>query len=206
MRGTMKEAASRGRETRRGDRPISRRDAVARLGLIAAAAAAGCTPLRIALRGYPESFETDPERVDRTLRAFVTAVIPGAPEDDPDLVRAFYDEELSALARYRNFLAADLSERAARRYGESRFHRLGLAERTRVIRDGLAADATTRRLYEGAIFLSQVACYSGIYDDEKGCPLIEFEGRFRPRPLAQLTYADPESYLAPPLTADGNYA
>ena len=41
-------------------------------------------------------------------------------------------------------------------------------------------------------------------DDEGGCPLIGFEGRFRMRPLAELSYPDPESFLPGALTTDGN--
>lgn len=191
--------------TTTGER-IGRREALGRLGLLAAGLAAGCTPLRVVLKDYPETFETDDRLVDATLRAFVTAVIPGAPPDDPDLVRAFHDRELSKLPEYRAFLAADLCRRSTRRYGVPRFGELGPEQRTRVIRDGIEADATTRRLYEGAIFLAQVSCYAGIYDDERGCPLIEWEGRYRPRPLSQITYPNPEAFLARAATRDGNYA
>lgn len=185
---------------------ITRRHAVARLALLGAGFVAGCTPLRIALKGYPETFETDERLVDATLRAFVTAVIPGASADEPNLVRAFYDDELSELSRYRGFMVSDLCRRAARRYGIARFAALDEAQRTRVIRDGIAGDPTTRRLYEAAIFLTQVSFYAGIYDDERGCPLIEWNGRYRPRPLSEIGYPNPERYLAAAATRNGNYA
>lgn len=184
---------------------ISRRDAVGRLALLTAGIAAGCTPLRIVLKGYPEAFETDDELVDATLRAFVATVIPGAPVDDPNMVRAYYDRDLSPLPKYRGFLAADLCSRAARRYGVPRFAALAVEERSRVIRDGIEASGTTRRLYEASIFLAQVAFYAGIYDDERGCPLIEWEGRYRPRPLSEISYPHPEAYLAAAATQNGNY-
>ncbi|MFQ5678380.1 MAG: hypothetical protein ACE5HP_02885 [Gemmatimonadota bacterium] len=185
--------------------PISRRDAVARLGALGAVLVAGCTPLRVVLKGYPERFETDAHLVERTLRAFVVTVVPAVSEDDRGLVRAFYDEDLSPLAKYRGFLAADLAARAFRRFGHSRFDDLETPQRTRVILDGLRGDGTTRRLYEGAIFLTQVAVYAGIYDDERGCPEIEWEGRYRPRPWSEITYPEPESFLGRSLTSDGNY-
>ena len=68
---------------------IPRRQALHQLGLIAAGLAAACTPVRVLVSAYPQAFDDDDELVDRVLRAFVTAVIPGAPADDPDLVRAY---------------------------------------------------------------------------------------------------------------------
>ncbi len=70
---------------------IPRRQALHQLGLIAAGLAAACTPVRVLVSAYPQAFDDDDELVDRVLRAFVTAVIPGAPADDPDLVRAYTD-------------------------------------------------------------------------------------------------------------------
>ena len=68
--------------------------------------------------------------------------------------------------------------------------------------EGLGADATTRKLYRGAIYLTQVANYAGIYDDT-GCPMIEFSGRYRG---AKVSYEHPESFLPEPLTPAGNAA
>ena len=183
---------------------LSRRDAVRRLALLATGlAAAGCTPMRVVLRLYPEDFDREPDLVDRMLRAFVAAVIPGAPIDDPSLLRAYHDPYYR-LDQYTGFLAADLCSRAERRFGHSAFDELSLEERARVIQDGLAADATTARLYNGAIFLAQVAFYGGIHADENGCPLIGFEGAYRFRGLDTVTYPDPGRFLARAITADGN--
>src|SRR5262245_45801705 len=86
---------------------LPRRDALKMLGLLGvAAAASGCTPLRIALRAYPRLYDTDPAVTTGILRAFVTAVIPGAPENDPHLVRAFADPALP-FAPYRAYFASD---------------------------------------------------------------------------------------------------
>src|SRR5438045_9801048 len=70
---------------------ISRRQALRQLGLVAAGLTAACTPMRVLVSAYPQAFDDDDGLVDRVLRAFVTAVIPGAPADDPDLVRAHTD-------------------------------------------------------------------------------------------------------------------
>jgi hypothetical protein len=153
----------------------------------------------------PPRLRHDPALVDRVLRAFVAAVIPGAPVDDATLVRAYHDPYYR-LAKYTGFLASDLCGRARRLLGNGAFDELSIEARTRVIQDALAADATTARLYNGAIFLAQVAFYGGIYDDDRGCPLIGFEGAYQFRGPEAITYPEPERFLGRAMTPDGNPA
>lgn len=182
---------------------VSRRDVIRSLGLMAAGLAAGaCAPLRILTRSFPAEFKHRPDVVDRVLRAFVSTVIPGADPDAADLTRAYVDPGYP-FARYAEFFASDLARRAHDRFGEHAFDRLTINQRTVVIRDGLAADGTTRKLYQGAIYLAQIAFYGGIYDDDAGCPLIDFPGRYRGDPV---TYADAHQFLPPAQTPGGNYA
>lgn len=184
---------------------LTRREALWRLGaVLAGAAAAGCTPLRIALKAYPEDFTPDGDLVERTLRAFVLTIVPGAPADDPNLTRVFADR-FHPFGPYRAFFASDLCRRAIERFGAP-FDGLDPVRRTTVVQRGLQGDATTRRLYAGAILLAQIAVYAGIYDDTRGSPLIDFEGRQRFRGFDALTYPDPERFLAAAQTADGNFA
>jgi hypothetical protein len=184
---------------------ITRRHVLKQLGLIAAGLAAACTPARVLVNAYPQTFDDDPELVDRVLCAFVTAVIPGAPADDPDLVRAFSDRDYP-FAEFAAFFAADLTRRGERCFGEPAFERLTLEQRAAVIRDGLVADATTRKMYNGAVTLAQIAFYAGIYDIQKGCALIGFEGGYHWHPLSDITYPEPALFLAAALTPDGNAA
>ncbi len=167
--------------------------------------AVGCTPLRILLRAYPHEFDDDHRLVDRVMRAFVSTVIPGAPVEGPNVVRVFLDEYYP-FAPYCSYFVYDLCRRSRERYGVGRFDRLDLEQRTRVVRDGFAADETTRRLYNGAILLAQLSFYAGIYDESEGCPLIDFPGRFQVVPKGRLSYASPARYLARQATVDGNYA
>ncbi len=170
-------------------------------GWAAALAGAACTPLRIVTRSFPAAFKDDPLLVRRALRAFVTAVIPGIDPTHPDVPRALLDRRYP-FARYAGFFASDLSQRAERLFG-SEFDGLTVAQRTAVIEDGLASDSTTRQLYRGAIYLTQVSIYAGIYDDDTGCRLIDYCGRYRGEATS---YEDPDRFLAPPLTANGNWA
>lgn len=185
--------------------PIARRDALHRLSVLAAGLASACTPLRIVLHDYPRSFDTDAECTERVLRAFVLTVIPEADAGDPNLARAFGDLELP-FAAYRGFFVSDLCSRSEARTGDAAFERLSQSKRTAVVRDGLAADGTTQRLYTGAILIAQASYYAGIYDDAGGCPLIDFDGTYLFRGIAAITYPDPERFLSWPLTRDGNWS
>jgi hypothetical protein len=182
---------------------IARREALRRLGTMTAGLASACTPLRIVLHDYPSVFDAE-EASDRVLRAFVLTVIPEAEAGDPNVLRAFRDPDLR-FAPYRGFFVSDLCQRAAARTGES-FDRLSQAGRMAVVQEGLAADATTERLYSGAILVVQASYYGSIYDDKRGCALIDFEGAYQFRGIAAVTYPDPERFLSWPLTANGNCA
>lgn len=184
---------------------ITRRAALRSLGLLALGATVGCTPLRVVLNRHPRALDEDGDLEDRVLRAFLATVIPGADTDGPDAVRVFHDPAYP-FARYAKFFAGDLCRRAAARSGGVTFDRLSPAERTAVVQEGLDADGTTRKLYGGAIYLIQIATYAGIYDAERGSPLIDFEGRYRFRGVAANCHPDPDRFLAPSLTAAGNYA
>jgi len=181
---------------------MERRDVVRCLAwVIAGTAAAACTPFRIITRAFPEEFKRDRALVKATLRAFATAVIPRAHSDTSDPARALLDHRYP-LARYAPFLASDLAQRSERRYGTPAFTTLTLEQRTAVIAEGLSADATTRKLYRGAVYLTQIAVYAGIYDDAAGCALIGFSGRYRG---GQISYENAAVFLPAPLTSTGNY-
>jgi hypothetical protein len=181
---------------------VTRRQALRSIGLLAAGTLAGCTPVRIALKWAPANYSGGAPLVDRVLRAFVATVLPGADPQRLECARVFVDANYP-FASYASTFAADLSSRAHHSYGAPNFALLGPAERTAVVQAALRADAATRKLYTGAIFLAQVAFYSGFYDDG-GCSLIGFEGRFRSRPVNELGYADPAAYMARATSRNGN--
>lgn len=183
---------------------ISRRAALKNLAVLAAAGVgAACTPLRMGLRLAPGGFDDDKALVDRVLRGFATAVVTGASADHPNLVRHFYDDDYP-LAKYRGYLAADLCQESVDRFGTPAFDRLPLAHRTKIIESKLARGGVTRRLYGGAIYLTQIACYAGIYDPDRGSPLIDFDGRCRNPSVADSTYPMPHRFLSHETTPDGN--
>jgi hypothetical protein len=105
------------------------------------------------------------------------------------------------FAAYASLFASDWV-RAQDRFAAP-FDALTLEQRTAVILAGLDADGTTRKLYRGAIYLTQVAIYAGIYDDAAGCALIGFPGRYRG---GAISYDDPAAFLPKPRTSRGNVA
>jgi hypothetical protein len=142
---------------------------------------------------------------DEVLRAFVATVVPGAPVSDPNLIRVFEDDYYP-LARFRGALIADLCQRSDRMFNMKMFSWLGADQRTQVIQNAISSHSVTRQLYEGAIFLTQISCYAGIYDAAGGCELIDFPGANKLVPAAEQTYPAQGRYLASSLTTNGNYA
>src|SRR5215471_18084092 len=175
------------------EQTIARREALRRLGLVAAGLGAACTPLRIVVHDYPDAYDAEAATA-RVLRAFALTVIPAAEAGDPNLIRVFSDPDLM-FARYRGFFVSDLCRRSSTRTGDAAFDRLSQADRVAVVQEGLGADATTRRLYGGAILIVQASYYAGIYDDVHGCALIDFDGAYRFRGVQAITYPDPERFL-----------
>lgn len=183
----------------------SRREAIRLLaGGLAALAMAACTPATIVLKAYPETYRPGSDATERALRAFIGTVVPGLTPAEVKAVTALLDP-FYPLARYADFLASDLDRRSLGEF-ELPFHGLAPARRIAVLNGALAGDATTKKLYTGAIFLTQAAVYGGIQDDRAGCRLIGFPGANRLPSATELSYGDKQRFLAPPRSIDGNPA
>jgi hypothetical protein len=179
---------------------VNRRDALKSMSVLALGALVGCTPLRLALR---TDHISDVDDADEILRAFVTTVVPLADPAEPELTRAFYDPEFG-FPRCSGFFVKDLRDRAKDRFGGIPFTALSADQRAEIVRDGLDAGGLRSRVYTGAVFLSQVSFYAGIYDDRRGCPAIDFDGRNRGFDDDDLTYPEPDRFFGAQLSADGN--
>lgn len=187
-------------------RRVPRREVLRALGLFGAASLVGaCTPARIVMGWYPGEFKRDDRLVRRTLAGMADAIVPGSGLPEAELARPFFDERFP-LHEFRGYLASDLAARSRDRFGDERFETLDRDDRVQVIDGGLSAGGTTRRLYEGAIFLTQLAFYAGIYEATGGCPQIDFDGAYHPVPPADLTYHDPARFLAREAGTNGNHA
>lgn len=168
---------------------MTRREFAARLALLGGALLSGCSAVRAVLHSYPSRYDTDAAQRERVLRAFVTTVIPGAPEEDPNLARAFTDRGFP-FHEHCGFFVNELCSRSA---GE-RFDLLDLRARTRVVTGAMRADAIVARLVRGAVDVSQAAYYGGIYEPG-GCALIDLPG---PTVFSrdELYHADAERFRA----------
>lgn len=186
-------------------RRISRIEFLKQMALVSGAVLVGCSPVKVLLKAYPGKFDTDSALVDRILRAFVVTVIPGAPVDQDDLVR-IYTDEFYPFRNYCGFFAADLVQRSDDLFGTEKFEELTLEQRTAVIQNGLTADSTVHQLYTAAIFMAQVSFYGSIYNDDRGCALIDFQGTNTGFTPDEMCYNNVSPNLAREITVTGNYA
>ena len=185
---------------------VSRRAMLGRLGVVVlgAAAATGCAPTFVINALYPEAGQLDDTTVARTLRAFVETVLPDAAE--PELVARLFAEPALKFADYRRAFVADLRRRSLELNGTEQYEVLAPGERRDVVKAGLDSGAISGRLYNGAVFLTQVVFYGGLWHPQGACPCIGFMGPYVFQGYAALTYPDPDTYLPGCLTSDGNPA
>ncbi len=183
----------------------SRRQAIRMLaGGVAALAMGACTPATIILKSYPEQYRRGTVATRRALCAFTATVVPGLTPAEAQAVTALEDP-FYPTAKYCDFLASDLDRRAMHRH-ERLFSTLDLPQRTAIVRQALDGDATARKLYTGAVFLTQAAVYGGIDDDTSGCRLTGFPGGNHFVDPALSSYPDTRRFAARVTSRDGNPA
>lgn len=181
---------------------LDRRRLIALLAVATAGLAApGCIPLDRLLSRYRSMLGDDPELETSIYRGLVDAVVPGLDAgtlDSPNLTRVFFDEDLP-FAPYHLDLSAHLCKSARRHFDDWRFDELNPAERRQVVRLGLNGGRLVGRLYAAGVFITQVATYAGIYDDDRGCAMIEYPGRNQLLNWGRMCYQD----LRVSYTSDG---
>lgn len=183
---------------------ISRLDFLKRITFSFGILATSCTPVKILLNTHDDKYDEDKNLKSKILAAFVTTVIPGADPDDEENYKIFCDDYYP-FHKYCVFFVSDLCIKSKKLFGTESFYDLSLEQRTEVIQAGLEDDFTTARLYTAAIFISQVSVYCSIYNDEKGCSLIDYSGAYGFM-NAEMYYAEPSGYLAIEMTSTGNYS
>ncbi len=157
-------------------RMLSRRKAIHQIMLSAAAISmASCAPLSLTLNSG-----RDPEPgSEATLRAFLQTVVPGTPED-ADL--SCYTNQIFGFDKYVRGFTDDLNRRSENHF-RARFAKLGNDQRQTIIKSGLEAGKIISMLYTGAVFLTQIAVYTGMTNQFQGCPLIDFDGNYQAKPV-----------------------
>ena len=183
---------------------ISRLDFLKKISLSLGVLITSCTPVNILLNTHDDKYDEDSNLKVKILQAFVTAVIPGTDPDNPDLCKIFCDDYYP-FHKYCGFFISDLCSKSKKLFGSECFYDLSFEQRTEVIQSGLDDDSTTKRIYTAAIFITQVSIYCSIYDDEKGCNLIDFHGSYGFMDTS-MYHTNPQVYLAKEITPTGNYS
>jgi len=173
--------------------------AAAALPLASGSGMIGCSTMRLAGGLLPGAARGARRRADAVLGAFCRTVVPVAPGQEAPVMRV-YDDATFPLARRVPLLVRDLDARA----GERGFDRLSAAEQRRIVVAGTEARGPIGRIYRGAVLLTQAAFYASIYDDEAGCPAIDWPGAGALPEPEELTYPHPEAFLGSASGADGN--
>lgn len=190
------------------DRPtgrtmLGRRAALKRLaGAALAVCTAGCSRGMLLGMLYPEAGALAEDDVSASLTAFVDTVVPGVTR--PARIAALMQDPGLPFAEFGRPMAADLARRAALLGGSARFEDLTRAQRTALVREAIEGGGVSARICNGAVLFAQAAVYGGLASDDGSCGITGFEGPFRFRGYAEQTYPDPERFLPPPTSSDGN--
>ena len=120
----------------------------------------------------------------RGLRALVETVCPRPSPARQDALRILQDDAYP-LAWIIVLVVAGLDARA-HDVGAADFASLAPDERHAALADATASGASM--LYEGAIYLTQIGYFAGVYHPERGSPTIGFEGAFTLRAPAPGPY------------------
>jgi hypothetical protein len=201
---TTKIFQAKNKNMQNGSQVISRHDFLKQIAFSAGFLITSCTPVKILLNTHENKFDNDTDLKQKVLSAFVGAVIPGSDNCDPNSLKIFCDEYYP-FHKYCGFFISDLCAKSKNLFGTENFYDLSLQEQTELIQAGLDDDAVTSRIYSAAIFISQVSVYCSIYDDKKGCELIDFPGSYA-FVDAEMHYQNSQLYLAAELTSTGNYS
>jgi len=154
-----------------------------------------CTPINALFANKKPPDQT----IDITLRAFMETVIPGIPINAQGLTGIFYDVYYPFYP-YKKVLAEDLNRESYKKYNSKKFYNLSLEKREQIIERKLSKNGITQKLYVGAIWLTQLTVYTGIYNLEGECSLIDFKCM----DSKTISYSDATSFLGVPATNNGN--
>jgi len=183
---------------------ISRLDFLKKISFSLGVLMTSCTPVKILLNTHEDKYDEDNNLKSKILKAFATTVVPGADLTNPDMCKIFCDEYYP-FHKYNGFFISDLCDKSSKLFGAEYFYELNFEQKTSIILAGLNDDSTTSRIYTAAIFIAQVSIYCSIYDDERGCGLLDFKGSYGFME-AEMSYPNPKIYLAKQVTSTGNYS
>ncbi len=185
--------------------PKSRRDILKISLCLGLGTVLGCTPIRILTNNYPGKGQYTEDDTRKTLCAFIKAVIPGVDAENSEAIQVFYDSQFP-LAKHRGYFVFELDRQTKHRFGQVHFFELSPEQRTEVLSRGLGSGPIIKSLFNGAIMLTQVAFYAGLYNEKERCSAISFEGKNYGFPADQRFHHDVHKYLSTELTPNGNFS
>lgn len=159
--------------------------------------------IQMVLHFFRHKFGNDEKFMEGILKAFVITVIPGADQNDENLIK-MYSDKYYPFSIYCEYFIYDLQKRGKKLFGNKDFPDLTLTERTEVVQNALAGNELTSRLYKGAILMAQVSYYGAVYNEERGCPMISFPGKNNGYKTKETTYPFSDEWFDKELTADGH--
>lgn len=158
--------------------------------------------IQMILKIFPRKYFENDNLRGKILRAFVTTIIPGADEEDGNLVK-MYNDKYYPFNIYCGYFVFDLNRRSKKLFNNKDFFELLLWEKTKVVQNALSGKELTKRLYKGAILMAQVSYYGAVYNEERGCPLIYFPGNNEGYSKEEVTYSFAGYYFDKELSIDG---
>ena len=159
--------------------------------------------LQMVLKLFPHKYCKNVLLREKILRAFVSTIIPGSDENEENLVN-MYEDKFYPFLSYCGYFTFDLNRKSKKLFNNKEFVNLSLKERTSVVQNALNGKELTKRLYKGAILMAHVSYYGAVYDEEQGCPLIEFPGRNNGYSINDISYAFSRIFFDRELSVDGH--
>lgn len=171
----------------------NRRQALTTIASVALTTA--CTPLKVLFANK----EPVGKVYDPTLKAFMEAIIPGVLTESTGLTDIYYDPYFP-FAPYLEIFTDALDKASAKKFNAEKFSELSVERRIDIVADKLSDGGIARQFSLAALFLAQLSIYTGLYNSEGICELLDFKCT----DSETESYTDIVKYTGEPITPDGN--
>ena len=178
---------------------IGRREALSRFMLGSFGLFIGCAPIK---SFDSKSGVSGTQRETNILGAFMETIVPGLQVNQSDLTSVFYDNYYQ-YSKLRRILVKDLINQTKKMFGVKTFEILHSENRKKIIQHVLAVGGIMKKVYVGAIYLTQIAAYSGFCNRDQSSSIIDFKAEYGFEPNSYRNYKD---FLGENQTIDGNYS
>lgn len=182
-----------------GSTNINRREALSRFLLGTAGFLVSCSPLNIL---GAKSTLTSKQTEIEILGAFMETIVPGLDVNHPGLTAVFYDKYYR-FTKFRKILVNDIINQTRKLFSVNSFETLQREGREKIVQHVLNVGGIMKKVYSGAIYLTQITAYAGLYNRNYSSPIIDFKAEYSFEPTSYPNYKD---FLGDNQTIDGNYS